>query len=436
MLMMNLAQTGDIRLMIVEPGHFHAALIQRDMYPGISPKVAVYAPLGPELLDYLNRISLFNHRPAEPTAWQLDVHTGADFFTRALEERKGNAIVFTGRNRPKINRIIQALDAGYHVFADKPWIIRSEDLDELTLALDRAREKKLAAYDIMTERFEITSILQRELVNAPGVFGKQLEGTAAEPGIRASSIHHLMKVVAGVPLKRPAWFFNIDEYGEALADVGTHVVDLVQWTAFPGQQLDYQREIQIDKGRRWPTMISRAQFEQVTGAKDFPAELAPWVKDGQLSYFANNAVSYRVRGVNIGLEILWNWEAPAGTGDVYDASFRGSLARVEIRQGKEEKFVPELYVVPSEMTPAWRKAMAEKVASLARDFPGVTWDVATGRIGIPERYRVGHEAHFAQVARKFFDYVRNPAAIEAWERSNMLVKYFISTRGVEISRPE
>ena len=432
--MLHLAQT-DIRLVIVDPGHFHAALIQRDMYPGISPQVAVYAPLGPEVLDYLHRVSLFNTRVDQPTAWQLDVHTGPGFFNRMLEEHAGNAVVFTGRNRPKINRIIQSLDAGYHVFADKPWIIKSSDLDELTLALDRAREKKLAAYDIMTERFEITSLLQREFVNAPAVFGQQLPGTPTEPGIKASSIHHLMKVVAGVPLKRPVWFFNIDEYGEALADVGTHVIDLVQWTAFPHQQLDHQRDIAILNGRRWPTLLTRAQFQQVTGAPNFPAELTPWVKNDQLSYFANNSVTYSVRGVHIALDILWNWEAPAGTGDVYDAAFRGSLARVEIRQGQPERFIPELYVVPTNATPAWRQAIAAKISELAKDYPGLAWDAATGRIAIPEKYRVGHEAHFAQVARKFFDYVRNPPSIEAWERSNMLVKYYISTKGVEISRP-
>ncbi len=432
--MMNLAQAGDIRLVIVDPGHFHAALIQRDMYPGISPKVAVYAPLGPEVLDYLNRVSLFNRRAEQPTAWQLDIHTDPDFFPRMLQAHAGNAVVLTGRNRPKINRILQSLYAGYHVFVDKPWIIRSADMDELVLALDLARDKKLAAYDIMTERFEITSILQREFVQAQEVYGDQRKGTAAEPGISASSTHHLMKVVAGLPLKRPLWFFDIGEYGEALADVGTHVVDLVQWTAFWPQQLDYQQDVRILSGRRWPTMITREQFEQVTGARDFPRELEAWVKDSQLSYFANNSVSYTVRGVHVGLEILWNWES--ATGDVYDASFRGSLAKVEIRQGQAEKFIPELYVVPVTETPAWRKAMAQKMTALEKKYPGLSWDAASGRVAIPASYRVGHEAHFAQVARKFFEYVKDPGSMEPWERSNMLVKYFIATRGVEISRPE
>ncbi len=54
-----------------------------------------------------------------------------------------------------------------------------------------------------------------------------------------------MKVVAGLPLRRPAWFFDVTEYGDGLADVGTHVVDLVQWTAFPHELIDYKKDIRI-----------------------------------------------------------------------------------------------------------------------------------------------------------------------------------------------
>ena len=53
------------------------------------------------------------------------------------------------------------------------------------------------------------------------------------------SVHHLMKVVDGRPNIRPAWFFDTDEQGEGLNDIGTHLVDLVQWTLFPDQAIDY-----------------------------------------------------------------------------------------------------------------------------------------------------------------------------------------------------
>jgi len=114
---------GSARLMVADPGHFHATLLQSKMYPAISPHVSVYAPLGPELIDYMNRISLFNRRNENPTSWDLDVHTSAEPMKALLRDKPGNVVLFTGKNRGKIDRINAALDAGLHVFADKPWII-------------------------------------------------------------------------------------------------------------------------------------------------------------------------------------------------------------------------------------------------------------------------------------------------------------------------
>ena len=37
----------EIGLVIVDPGHFHVALVQQEMHPNVSPRVHVYAPLGP-----------------------------------------------------------------------------------------------------------------------------------------------------------------------------------------------------------------------------------------------------------------------------------------------------------------------------------------------------------------------------------------------------
>ena len=62
-----------------------------------------------------------------------------------------------------------------------------------------------------------------------------MKGTEADPGVYMESVHHLMKVVAGAPNIRPPWFFDTAEQGEGLNDIGTHLVDLVQWTLFPGQ---------------------------------------------------------------------------------------------------------------------------------------------------------------------------------------------------------
>ena len=53
---------ADVRFITLDPGHFHAALVQKEMYPGVSERVDVYAPLGPDLTEHLNRIVAFNTR--------------------------------------------------------------------------------------------------------------------------------------------------------------------------------------------------------------------------------------------------------------------------------------------------------------------------------------------------------------------------------------
>src|SRR2546425_13320006 len=315
---------ADIRFITLDPGHFHAALVQKEMYPGVARKVNVYAPLGTDLIDHLARVSRFNTRKENPTAWELEVHTGPDFLERMCRERPGNAVVVSGRNRGKIGRLQASLDAGLHALVDKPWILEAADLPKLEAALSTANRRGLVALDIMTERFEVTTELQRELVNDREVFGAVLPGTEQEPGVYMESVHHLMKVVAGVPNIRPPWFFDTEQQGEGLNDIGTHLVDLVQWTLFPEQALDHRQDVKVTQAQRWPTMIPRADFKRVTG-EDFPDALGSRIKDGALEYFCNTLVSYTLRDVNVTLNAILDWEAPAGSGDSHFASYRGSL---------------------------------------------------------------------------------------------------------------
>jgi predicted dehydrogenase len=409
----------EYRLITLDPGHFHAALLQKEAYPDVSPRVTVYAPLGTDLTEHMNRVARFNARAENPTAWELDVHAAPDFLERMLTERPGNIVALSGRNRRKIEYIRAALDAGLHVLADKPWIIRPEDLPALQEALALAARRRLIAYDIMTERYEITSMLQRELVNTPEVFGEIVPGSEDEPSVYMESVHHILKLVAGVPNLRPVWFFDIEEQGEALADVGTHLVDLVQWTLFPEIALD-SADAAVLSASRWPTSMTAEQFRQVTGQPG-----------GPIDYFCNTRVSYALRGIHVKLDVLWRWEAPAGSGDTHLAIYRGSKARVEARQGAADNFRPELYVVGGD-----KAALAAKVAELAKEYPGIGWEDRgpEARVTIPDSLRVGHEAHFAQVTRRFFDYLRRPETFPAWENPNMMAKYYVSTMGVARSR--
>jgi predicted dehydrogenase len=427
----------EVRLMTLEPGHFHAALIQKEMYPGVSPKVNVYAPLGFDLTEHLNRIARFNERPQAPTKWELEVHTGPSSLARMLQERPGNVVVLSGRNRTKISNIQASVDAGLNVLADKPWIIAAEDMPKLEAVLESAQRQKLIAYDIMTERYEITTILQRELIHDAAVFGELTKGTEAEPAVFMDSVHYILKLVAGAPNIRPAWFFDVGQQGEGLADITTHLADLVQWMLFPEQGINYRKDIEVLAAKRWPTMLTRAQFQRVTNEPQFPDYLQPSMRGEELEYFCNGWVSYRIRGVNTKLNVIWNYEAPAG-GDTHFAVFRGTKSRVEIRQGKDEAWRPELYVIPNGAaeTAEIRAALERKITALQSKFPGIGVDGSGSqlRVTIPDRYRVGHEAHFAEVTSRFLQYFNDNRLMPAWEKPNMLAKYYLTTRAVQMSR--
>jgi predicted dehydrogenase len=423
--------------MTLDPGHFHAALVQKEMYAGVSPRVDVYAPLGPDLLGHLARVSRFNHRAQSPTAWQVDVHTGPDYLERLLKERPGNTVVISGRNEGKIDRVQASLDVGLHVLVDKPWILEADDLPKLEAALASADRGGLVALDIMTERFEVTSQLQRELVADRDTFGEPLLGSAGDPAVYMESVHHLKKIVAGAPNIRPAWFFDTDVQGEGLNDIGTHLVDLVQWTLLPEQAVEHRTDIELLAAQRWATSIPREEFRAVTG-EDFPAGLQPRIRDGVLEYFCNTLVSYTLRGHHVRLNVIWDWEAPPGAGDSHFAYYRGSRSKLEIRQGRAESHRPELYVVPND--PGDRAgvltAARARLAALQDRYPGVGVEDpgAEGRITVPDALRVGHEEHFAQVTRAFLRYVRDRGALPAWERPNMLAKYTVTTQGTALAR--
>lgn len=425
---------SEIRLVVVDPGHFHAALLQKEMYPNVAPRVRVHAPLGPDLLDYLARIARFNARADSPTRWELEVHAGPDFLDRMRREPPGSAAIFSGRNLGKIQRIEAAIGAGMHVLADKPWIIRAEDMPVLAASLEAAEAAGLIARDLMTGRHDIMARLLRALRNDPEIFGQQVAGSPAEPGVAMTNVHHILKQVAGAPNPRPPWFFDVTQQGEALTDVGTHLVDRVHWTLFPDQALDYRRDIRLHAGRRWPTRVSLAQFRQVTGEAGWPAYLGPSIHDCALDYLCNTALSYEVRGVHVGLDMRWRWQAESGD-DTYTAIYRGTRARLEIRHGPAEGHKPQLYVVPAANIDA---ALERRVAELQPEHPGIGVENRgpEWRLTIPDALRLGHDAHFAALARDFLDHVAQGRPLPAWEKPNMLAKYHVCTQGLAICRTE
>ncbi len=428
-------QEPQIRLITLDPGHFHSALIQKSMYPEIDSVVHVYAPYGDEVKSHLNLISSYNKRAEDPTRWNQKVYTGDDYLARMFQEKAGNVVVIAGNNKFKTNYIKASVDSGLNVLADKPMAIDTEGFNTLVQAFESAEKNKVLLYDIMTERYEINSILQKEFAHLPA-FGELDKGSPDNPSVTKISVHYFFKNVSGKPLVRPAWFFDVKQQGEGITDITTHLVDLVQWECFPDQVLDYKKDIEIVSAKRWSTKLTAQQFEKVTLKKEFPEYLKADVKDGVLNPYSNGEINYRLKGIHAKVSVTWDFQAPEGTGDTHFSVMRGTKASVIIKQGKEQNFKPVLYIEPAAGTDmkAFENAIMDDLKKINDKYPGVElkknstgWEVI-----IPDKYKVGHEDHFAQVAKAYFQYLRD-GKLPAWEVPNMLAKYYTTTKAREVA---
>ncbi|MCE7054542.1 oxidoreductase [Algoriphagus sp. AGSA1] len=420
---------AEITIMSLDPGHFHAGLIHKSMYPQVDSTVYVFAPEGAELQDYMNRMSGYNNREDAPTAWNLQVSTGDDYLDKMISSKPGNVMMVAGKNDRKIDYISAAVNNGIHVYADKPLVINKDGFKKLLDAFAQAEQNDLLLYDIMTERFEISTILQRELSMDPAVFGELEKGTLENPAITKESIHHFFKYVSGSPLIRPDWFFDTDIEGTGIVDVTTHLVDLIQWEAFPEVILD-TTDVEMLTAKLWPTVMDLEQFRLVTGKSEFPGFLRKNVTNDKLSVNSNGEMNYKLKGVHAKVSVIWNYQAPEGAADTHYSMMRGTKANLIIQQGEAEDYVATLYV---ELLDGQDEALLSLVKKkLQGRFPGLDLQ-KTGeskyKVIIPEEYHNGHEAHFAQVTEKYLEYFTQ-GNMPAWEVPNMIVKYHTTTEAL------
>ncbi|SDL29899.1 putative oxidoreductase C-terminal domain-containing protein [Siphonobacter aquaeclarae] len=426
-----------LRLIVLEPGHFHAALVQKFRHDELDSVVHVYATEGPEVKDYLAKIEKFNARAENPTHWEEKVYTGPDFLEKMLSEKQGNVVVLAGNNQKKTDFIKKSVDAGLNVLSDKPMAIDEAGFGVLQSAFESAEKNRVLLYDIMTERYEITNTLQRELALLPELFGTLQKGTPEDPAVMKESVHHFFKYVAGEPLIRPAWFFDTRQQGEGIVDVTTHLVDLIQWSCFPDQVLDYKKDIQITKAAHSATQIRPSQFKLVTKKDSYPDFLHKDVKDSVLSVYANGTIDYALKGVHARVSVIWNFQAPEGTGDTHYSVMKGTKARLVIRQGKEQKFKPVLYIEAVEKSPAYGQAVAEAFKKVQARYPGIDLkaDANGWQVVIDPKYDTGHESHFSQVADKYMGFLKE-GKLPAWEVPNMIAKYYTTTQALKLARKE
>ena len=99
----------------------------------------------------------------------------------------------------------------------------------------------------------------------------------------------------GAPLRRPPWYFDVRVQGDGLSDIPTHMVDQVQRlsAAVSGRR----ERLELIAASRSPTAVPRAVYSRITGEADFPPDVSALVRGGELAYYGNGELSFRIGAV-------------------------------------------------------------------------------------------------------------------------------------------
>jgi hypothetical protein len=115
---------------------------------------------------------------------------------------------------------------------------------------------------------------------------------------------------------------------------------------------------------------------------------------------------------------------------------RGTLANLVIRQDEPQGYKATLYVEPVKDANEqdFLSNLEAALENLPAEYAGLTakpsefgWEIQ-----IPDSYREGHEEHFSRVTRLYLHYLED-GKLPAWERTNLLTKYYITTQAYTLS---
>lgn len=129
---------------------------------------------------------------------------------RLLAEQRPDVVMIAGIYSQRAAAIVDALEAGAHVIADKPLCTNLADLDAIETA---ARTSGCTVSLLLEKRYYPETLAARALLDA-GALGELVMVASSGP-------HKLNRP------DRPAWFLDRATYGGIIADLAVHDIDLV-----------------------------------------------------------------------------------------------------------------------------------------------------------------------------------------------------------------
>jgi predicted dehydrogenase len=424
-----------VRLMTLDPSHFHAALLTQRRVEGVHPRVYVYSDFSKELLTYLEWMQLGHSRIPHGQGWEMDVRASDRWRARALQEQPGNTVVITGANRSKIDLMLDSVRAGLHVIADKGWIVDQADFPMLETLIHEAELREVLLWEMMPLRHKIAHKLLREILYLPEIFGDILSGTVEDPALTIDSTQFLQKSPIGLPVIRPTWWLDHHISGHVLADSMNYLVDLAFWMLFPGEPIQHISDAECLDASGWASPVSEEQFHAITGLTKAPEIFRT---DGKIMFESNGLMAFTVKGVHIRTNCQWDFDSERKAGDIHDFVARGSRSMVTLTCPPKPSESPwELLVIPNRSAdkPLISLALQQALSRWRPHHPGLYLreHPSSIEVVIPNSETSDSVSNFEQILIGFVNAFRNPRSIPAWEGSNRLARYYLTTRATEIA---
>lgn len=219
-----------------------------------------------------------------------------------------------------------------------------------------------------------------------------------------------------------------------MADVGTHLADLAQWTLFPNKAISYKTDIRMLQADHSAITLTLDQFTRLTGEAAWPDYVKPAMVDGKLNDYTNGSCVYTIKGVHVRLKVAWQYEAPPGAQDSYFASYQGTHALIELRAGPKEKFIPQIYITPAQTNPtAWDGNLKMAIEQLQHAYPGLAYE-KTDRafhLLLPKAARGGD--NLQKLFADFAGFIHDRNTFRDFENDNLLAKYYVTTSAVALA---
>lgn len=201
---MNYAPTGKIINKVVEPGEFNVGITALDhghiygMSNGLSEAGAtlkyVYDPDEKKVQEYLEQFP--------------DVEV-ADSLEQILEDETIDLVAAAAIPNLRSELGNRVMKAGKDYFTDKTAFTTLEQLDETKKVVEETGQKFWVYF---SERLHVEGAVYAGQLIDEGLIGDVIQVTGFGP-------HRLDKE------KRPDWFFNREEYGGILTDIGSHQIE-------------------------------------------------------------------------------------------------------------------------------------------------------------------------------------------------------------------